>query len=159
MYPLSMSCTVRDLAEKARTIKPLVTANTHRSWVKAIRPIADMKVEDVDPDAFVPEMEIITPFLWHGSLTDTKETHSLLIQATGEGVILIDATDLDGRIIGSLRIEVNATSDDNAFEDVPLSKQYERKWSHRYKAAQYRIRSEGGGGLLRIIGFAVTVRT
>jgi hypothetical protein len=118
-----------------------------------------LKVEDVDPDAFVPEMEIITPFLWHGSLTDTKETHSLLIQATGEGVILIDATDLDGRIIGSLRIEVNATSDDNAFEDVPLSKQYERKWSHRYKAAQYRIRSEGGGGLLRIIGFAVTVRT
>lgn len=48
MYPLSMSCTVRDLAEKARSIKPLVTANTHRSWVKAIRPIADMKVEDVD---------------------------------------------------------------------------------------------------------------
>lgn len=117
-----------------------------------------LEVEDEDAEAFTPEMEVVTPFLWHGSLTETKETHSIIIQATGKGVILVDASDLEGRIIGSLRIEVDATSDDNAFEDVPLSKQYERKWSHRYKAAQYRIRSEGGGGLLRIIGFAVTVR-
>ena len=43
------------------------------------------KVEDVDSEAFVPEMEIVTPFLWHGSLTETKQTHSILIQATGEG--------------------------------------------------------------------------
>ena len=118
-----------------------------------------LEVEDENEKAFTPAMDIVTPFLWHGSLTDTKETHSIVVQATGKGVILIDATDIDGKSIGSLRIEVNATSDDNAFEDVPLSKQYVRKWSHRYKAAQYRIRSEGGGGLLRIIGFAVTVRT
>jgi hypothetical protein len=118
-----------------------------------------LKIEDDEPDSFTPEMNIVTPLLWHGSLTDTKETYSLLIQATGKGVIEVDAIDIDKKIIGSLTIEVNDTSDDNYFEDVPLSKQYERKWSHRYKAAQYRIRSKGGGGLLRIIGFAVTVRT
>ena len=71
----------------------------------------------------------------------------------------MDATDEDGRILGSLLFEVNDTSDDNYMEDVPLSKQYERSWSHRYRAAQYRLKSTGGGGLLRIIGFAVTVRS
>jgi hypothetical protein len=118
-----------------------------------------LKVEDEDPKAFTPEMTIVTPLLWHGSLSETKETYSLIIQAAGKGVIEIDAQDDCGKIVGSLVFEVDDTPDDNYFQDVPLSKQYERKWSHRYRAAQYRIRSKGGGGLLRIIGFAVTVRT
>lgn len=117
-----------------------------------------INIEDEDEDAFTPEMEIVTPLLWHGSLTETKETHSLVLQASGRGIVELDAQDIDGKTIGSLTIEVDDTSDDNYFQDVPLSVQYERKWSHRYKAAQYRIRSRGGGGLLRIIGFAVTVR-
>jgi len=70
----------------------------------------------------------------------------------------IDAQDDYGKVIGSLVIEVDDTADDNHFADVPLSRQYERKWSHRYKAAQYRIKTTGGSGLLRIIGFAVNVR-
>lgn len=118
-----------------------------------------LKIEDERDDAFTPEMEVVTPFLWHGSLMDTKETTSIILQAAGKGIIEMDAVDLDGRVIGSLVIEVDDTSDDNNFLDVPLSKQYERKWSHRYLAAQYRFKTKGGGGLLRIIGFAVTVRT
>ena len=118
-----------------------------------------LKIEDDRDDAFTPEMEVVTPYLWHGSLMDTKETTSVILQATGKGIIEMDALDLNGRIIGSLVIEVDDTSDDNYFLDVPLSKQYERKWSHRYLAAQYRFKTKGGGGLLRIIGFAVTVRT
>jgi hypothetical protein len=118
-----------------------------------------LKVENEDADAFTPEMEVVTPLLWHGSLEDVKETQSVIIQAAGKGVLAMDAQDENGRTLGSLVIEVDDTSDDNYFEDVPLSKQYERKWSHRYRAAQYRLRTTGGGGLLRIIGFAVTVRT
>lgn len=118
-----------------------------------------LEVESEDKDAFVPEMEVVTPLLWHGSLEDTKETQSVIIQAAGKGVIALDAQDEEGRTIGSLVVEVDDTPDDNYFQDVPLSKQYERKWSHRYRAAQYRLKSMGGGGLLRIIGFAVTVRT
>jgi len=117
-----------------------------------------LEVEDDRDDAFTPEMEVITPYLWHGSLMDTKETTSVILQATGEGIIEMDAIDIDGKVIGSLVIEVDDTSDDNYFQDVPLSSQYERKWSHRYLAAQYRFKTKGGGGLLRIIGFAVTVR-
>jgi len=116
-------------------------------------------VEDVDEDAVTPELDITTPLLWHGSLDATKETNSIILQAAGIGKIIVDAQDDKGRLIGSMVIEVNDTSDDNYFQDVPLSVQYERKWQHRYRAAQYRFRTEGGRGLLRIIGFAITVRT
>jgi len=118
-----------------------------------------LKVEEENENAFTPDMEVVTPLLWHGSLEETKQTQSVIVQASGKGIITLDAQDLNGRTLGSLVFEVDDTSDDNYFEDVPLSKQYERKWSHRYRAAQYRIKTQGGGGLLRIIGFAVTVRT
>lgn len=118
-----------------------------------------LKIEDVDDAAVTPELDITTPLLWHGSLESTKETNSIILQAAGVGKLIVDAQDDKGRQIGSLVIEVDDTSDDNYFQDVPLSVQYERKWQHRYRAAQYRFRTEGGSGLLRIIGFAITVRT
>lgn len=117
-----------------------------------------LDVETEDPDAFTPDVEVLTPILWHGSLSETKDTHSLIIQAAGQGTLEVDAQDIHGRQIGSLRIEIDDTPDDNFFPDVPLSKQYERKWSHRYKGAQYRFRTVGGAGLMRLIGFAVTTR-
>jgi len=107
---------------------------------------------------YVPTLTIMTPLLWHGSLVDTKQTHSVIIQAAGKGTITMDAQDLDGNQIGSLVFEVDDTTDDNYFVGVPLSKQYERKWSYRYKAAQYSFKAEGGGGLLRLIGFAVNIK-
>jgi hypothetical protein len=110
------------------------------------------------PDAVTPDMEVVTPMLWHGSLSDTKETYSLIIQATGQGTLQIDAIDDQGRAFGSLDIEINDTPDDNRFLDVPLSRQYERKWEHRYRGAQYRFRVKNSAGMIRIIGFAVTVR-
>lgn len=117
-----------------------------------------LEVEQEKDSAFTPDMSITTPLLWHGSLQDIKETQSIIIQAAGKGIITVDAQDQKGNVIGELVIEVDDTVDDNYFADVPLSRQYERKWSHRYVAAQYRVKSSGGAGLLRIIGFAITVR-
>ncbi len=117
-----------------------------------------LKVEQEKDESFTPDMQITTPLLWHGSLQDVKETQSIIIQAAGKGIITVDAQDQKGNVIGELVIEVDDTVDDNYFVDVPLSRQYERKWSHRYQAAQYRFTSSGGAGLMRIIGFAVTVR-
>ena len=114
--------------------------------------------EEVEDGITTPEIDLVTPFLWHGSLYDTKQTESITVQATGKGILEMTAIDDKGHTIGSLVFEVNDDQDDNYFEDVPLSRQYERKWSHRYKAAQYRFRSREGNGLLRIIGFAVNVR-
>jgi hypothetical protein len=108
--------------------------------------------------AVVPQFEMVTPMLWHGSLVETKETMSLVIQAAGKGFLVLDAVDDQGRQIGSMEFEVTDDPDDNHFFGVPLSRQYERKWQHRYRGAQYRIRSKGGDGLLRLIGLAVNVR-
>jgi hypothetical protein len=108
--------------------------------------------------AVTPGLEVVTPMLWHGNLNETKETYSLIIQATGQGTLQVDAIDEQGRAFGSLDIEINDTPDDNRFIDVPLSRQYERKWEHRYRGAQYRFRVKDSAGLIRIIGFAVTVR-
>ena len=114
------------------------------------------KIESVD--GFTPDLTFTTPLLWHGSLTDTKQTHSIILQAAGKGILTMDAQDLNGNQLGSLVFEVDDTKDDNHFISVALSKQYERKWSHRYKAAQYTFKVESGEGLLRVIGFAVLVK-
>lgn len=105
-----------------------------------------------------PQFEVVTPMLWHGSLIEMKETLSVVIQAAGKGLLEIDALDDEGRILGSMQVEASNDTDDNYFFGVPLSRQYERKWQHRYRGAQYRIRSKSGDGLFRLIGFAVTVR-
>lgn len=114
------------------------------------------KVESED-EAEYPQAVISTPVLWHGSLNDKKSTHSLIIQAHGKGRIELEAFNEEGEKIGSDAFEINDTRDDNSFPDVPLSKQYERKWEQRYRGARYRLTVKGRG-LLRIVGFAVVVR-
>lgn len=104
-----------------------------------------------------PEAAITTPILWHGSLTDIKETHSLLVQATGEGFIDVEAVDDEGRKLSALTFEIDATPDDNAFSDVPLAREYERKFEHRYRGIQFRFRLRGTG-IVRLVGFAVMIR-
>ena len=114
------------------------------------------KVESED-ETYYPEMSVITPMLWHGSLTDMKSTHSLIIQAHGKGTITIDAFNDEGLKIASDHFEVDDTLDDNSFPDVALSRQYERKFEHRYRGCQYRLTCKGKG-LFRIVGFAVVIR-
>jgi hypothetical protein len=104
-----------------------------------------------------PEAIITTPILWHGSLTDIKETHSLIVQASGRGSIEVEAVDDEGREIAGLAFEIDATPDDNAFSDVPLARQYERKFEHRYRGIQFRFRLRGAG-VIRMVGFAVMIR-
>ncbi len=53
---------------------------------------------------------------------------------------------------------VDGSDYDSEFSGMPLIKQYERKWEHRYRGAMYRFRTEGGSGHLRVTGLAITVR-
>jgi hypothetical protein len=108
--------------------------------------------------AVSPEMEVLTPLLWHGSLTSPKQTHSLTIQAAGRGVLEISAEDRHGQVLGSMRLEIDANSDDSDLTEVPLSEQYERQWQHRYVAARYRFKLLKSEGLVRLIGFAIKTR-
>lgn len=109
------------------------------------------------PGCAAPRIEIVTPMLWHGSLTDLKTTHSIIVQAHGRGVLEIDAVDDEGRELGYLRMEIDADSAPDQRFGLPLASQYERKWAHRYRGARYRFRVNCGGGLLRIVGFALVV--
>jgi len=115
--------------------------------------------EDEADYSISPESVIETPFLWHGSIHEEKMTRSLIIQASGKGVIEVEAIDLNGRIIDSLHIEIQPEADDTAQYNVPLSRQYERPWEHRYLAARYRFRIKKSAGLIRISGFAVKTRS
>ena len=112
-----------------------------------------------NPEAVSPVMEVVTPPLWHGSLSEEKQTHSFIMQASGRGIIEVTADDIQGRRLGSLRFEIDGSSDDTSFEGVPLSRQYERQWQHRYLAARYTFRLVESDGLVRIMGFALKTRT
>ncbi len=110
-----------------------------------------------DTDGAAPTLDFTTPVLWHGAIDDTKSTTALVVQATGHGYLNIEAVNEEGTTIASWRQKVAARDDDGAFPDVPFERQYKLQFERRYRGVQFRFRSEGTG-LLRIVGFAVTVR-
>ena len=114
------------------------------------------KVEDVV--TYSPEMVVTTPILWQGAINDMKESYSFILQATGKGELQVEAFDERGRYMSSMQFLIEDDGADDKFPDVPLSRQYERKFEHRYRGVQFRFTTKGKG-LLKIIGFAVTVRT
>lgn len=106
----------------------------------------------------VPDMEIVTPILWHGSITDTKHAREFVLQASGQGRIIIDAYNQDGVKFTSFKVDldpVQGQPDDRTF--LPLMRQYNRPFAHQYKGVQFRMRTEGGFGRIKIIGFAVQI--
>ena len=107
---------------------------------------------------FSPEMVVTTPILWQGAINDTKESYSFILQATGKGELQVEAFDERGRYLSAMQFLIEDGGADDKFPDVPLSRQYERKFEHRYRGVQFRFTTKGKG-LLKIIGFAVTVRS
>ena len=113
------------------------------------------KIED--QVEFSPEMEVTTPILWQGAINDTKESFSFILQATGKGELQVESFDERGRYLSAMQFLIEDGGADDKFPDVPLNRQYERKFEHRYRGVQFRFTTRGKG-LLKIIGFAVTVR-
>ena len=102
-------------------------------------------------------MIVTTPILWHGSLDKIKESTSIILHASGFGDLVIEAFNEKGTQLDSLNITIDDTGDDNNFPDVPLTRQYERQFLHRYKGVQFKFTSSGTG-LLRIMGLAINTR-
>lgn len=105
-----------------------------------------------------PDLEVVTPILWHGSITETKQAREFILQASGEGKIIIDAYNQEGKLFNSFTVDLDSPkyeNDDYTF--LPLSKQYNRPFVHQYKGVQFRMRTVGGFGRIKIIGFAVQV--
>ena len=110
-----------------------------------------------DVNTFNPKMVVETPMLWMGSMASIKQSYSLLTQATGIGTLKIEAFDDEGRSLSSEQIEIEENDQDDVISDIPLSKQYERKFEHRFRGIRLRFTIEGRG-LMRLLGFAILVR-
>jgi len=110
-----------------------------------------------DTSDFPPTMIATTPILWHGSLNRTKESISFILHASGFGDLLVECFNEKGQMIDSINLTIDDTGDDNNFPDVPLTRQYERQFLHRYKGVQFKFTSSGSG-ILRIMGLAINVR-
>ncbi len=104
-----------------------------------------------------PSMTLTFPVLWHGSFTDSKNIHSIILQASGTGNGVLEVINDENVTLRSDTFEIDEGKDDNFFSDVPLSAQYERKMELRYRGAQYRL-TVSGKGLVRIHGFGVMLR-
>ena len=102
-------------------------------------------------------MTVTFPVLWHGSFTDFKNVHSILLQASGDGTGTLEIINEENQTLQSDHFEISEGEDDNWFSDVPLSRQYERKMELRYRGAQYRL-TVTGNNLVRIHGFGVMLR-
>ena len=112
-----------------------------------------------DTSGIVPELTITTPMLWQGSLSEPKESYSLILQASGSGRLLVEAFDEESRLLHTDAIDIQENPDDEHVPVRPLNSQYERQFPIRYIGLQLRFTiTSDEGGLLRIVGFAITTR-
>ena len=115
-----------------------------------------LNIEDVGEAT--PEIEVITPTLWLGSITDVTTIHSIILQAAGTGTLLVEIRDTyTNEIIYSQTLEIEDQVVDDSFSDNPLPQQYERKVERRATGVRIVFKSLGTG-LLRVVGFALYVR-
>jgi hypothetical protein len=104
-----------------------------------------------------PTAVVTTPILWHGTMTEIKQSHSMLIQATGEGEVQVEAFDDGGRILSTHKFQIQDDLVAGEFPDVPLNRQFNRKLEHRYRGIQLKITIKGKG-LIQILGVAINVK-
>jgi hypothetical protein len=104
-----------------------------------------------------PVAVVTTPILWHGTMTETKQSHSMLIQASGEGEVEVEAFDDGGRILSTHRFQIQDDLVAGSFPDIPLNRQFNRKLEHRYRGIQLKITIKGKG-LIQILGVAINIK-
>ncbi|WP_419833734.1 hypothetical protein [Endozoicomonas atrinae] len=108
----------------------------------------------------VPECSFTTPILWQGSLSSPKQAHSLILQASGSGRVLVEAFDEQDRPLKTLAFDIEDTQGDEHIPSRSLHRQYEQQLPIRYIGLQLRFTiTSRVGGLLRIVGFAITTES
>ena len=109
------------------------------------------------PD-FIPDLTLITPILWHGDITETKQARKFILQASGTGHIDIEAFNNEGQLLDAFKIDLDRPAeDDNGTHTIPLSEQYDRPFNFQYKGVQFKMTASGGSGRIKIMGFAVLI--
>lgn len=104
-----------------------------------------------------PEATATTPILWLGDISSNKNTHSIVVQAAGQGTIKVEAFNDLGQFLQAFEVEIDGTLDDGNYEDVPIIRQYERLFEHIVRGLRLKF-TINGNGLVRLSGFAVRTR-
>lgn len=112
--------------------------------------------EDDSDDLAEIEMDVKTPVLWHGSMTEDKEGHSIFIHAAGKGDLLVEVYNDQDQLLKTYPLQIE-DDNDGSFPDNPLNRQYIRKFEARYRGLRVRIKSKGRG-LIRIAAIGFNVR-
>jgi len=110
-----------------------------------------------DSPSEYPTAVVTTPILWHGTMTEMKQSHSMLIQAIGKGEIDVEAFDDNGRTLSTHSFKISDDVVSGEFPDVPLSRQFNRKLEHRYRGIQFKFTLKGKG-LIQILGVAINIK-
>ncbi len=106
-----------------------------------------------------PTCTFATPLLWQGSLSEPKQAHSLILQASGSGRVVVDAYDQQKNKLHALTFDIKDDDNDGRTPVKSLYEQYELQFPVRYIGLQLRFTiTSDEGGLLRVVGFAVTTR-
>ena len=112
-------------------------------------------IKKIEEEAEVhPDMVVKTPVLWHGSFTDTKSVHAITYQATGNGTAVLEVTDDMEQVIHSDTFEISDSGDDNNYPDVPLSRQYERKFCRSLQRSAVQANGKRERHFAELLGLA-----
>lgn len=121
---------------------------------RAARPLTGNNSDE--SNIVYPTATVTTPILWNGTMTRTKTAYSLLVQATGAGVITIRARNEHGVEVYAHRLEISAI--DNAhFATAPLTDSYELRFESRYRGIQLEFEIDAERAT-RLSGFAIMTR-
>lgn len=101
--------------------------------------------------------EARTPVLWHGDMLAVKQSHTLILYASGSGRVVVTAESETGRELSATVFEL-AAPDQADVLGVPLAQQFERPFQHSYSGLRFRVRIEQGESQVRIFAIGVRLR-
>lgn len=112
----------------------------------------------LDADLY-PDVAFDTPILWHGTVTDKKQTEAIVIQCEGSGRIELEVVDDQNNTIFSSVYYERYDGDDSSPRSITLYDQFKRDFKTEYRGARFRFRIKNGKGRFIFSGFAILLRT
>lgn len=97
------------------------------------------------------------PVLWHSDFLNTKQSHSLVLFAAGDGRVTVSATDEAGRSLGNVVFDISSGGRANVLGPMPM-RQFERMFQHSYTGLRLRLAVDESNKQLRIFAIGIRLR-
>jgi hypothetical protein len=97
---------------------------------------------------FRPKMTILTPVLWHGSLSENKESIDFYLQAAGQGRVIVTLMDEESAVITSKELFIEAPlGDTDEYPYIANEHVYRMFFQAKYRGLQVQIESADEGDI------------